>query len=413
MKIKLSVAIFFILFLLGCEIKPQDKTLDSAKQAESNEKIVQEKQNEVDLKVEEQVAETIPEVVENIELNKGDKIPPFEFTEGIYVSAYTAASSRFPALLDSAAAAGINTIVFDLKNMNGHVFFSVPQTDALKRDRYKTIIDIPEVVKTLHERNMRAVSRIVVFHDQFLAARDSTLRIQKNDGTVWQENYRRKPSWLDSSNPTVQANVLYLIEQAARGGVDEVQLDYVRFPTGGKLQQASFNFQREDMAIAARDSNYVKRTKPDIITDFVSRAQAICDQYQTTLAADIFAIVAWQHPTDVSNTGQDIARITQHLDMIHPMIYSSHFADNFGFRQDVPNEPYYIMFKGTKLTKNYSAEGCRVVPYIQANGWKVNYSAEYVNAQIEAIRQAGGAGYILWNASSRYNKTLGWIRAAK
>ena len=360
----------------------------------------------------EEFPEMVKEEVAKIEIinNASEKIKPFKFTEGLYLSAYSVVSSRFPAILDSAQAAGINTIVFDLKNMSGDVFFSVPQKGSYGRERYKTIINIPRVVKTLHDRNMRAVSRIVMFHDQFLASADSTLRPQNVDMTSWKESKRRKASWLDSSNHRVQADLLYLIEQAASGGVDEVQLDYVRFPTGGDLKNAVFQFMQDDFTAAKADSNYVMRAKPDVVEDFVGRAKEICSRYDVTLAADVFAIVAWQNRVDVANTGQDIARMTKHLDMIHPMIYSSHFADDFGYRTDVPNEPYFIMYKGTMLTKKYSDDRCRVVPYIQANRWKVDYSAEYVYAQIEAIKAAGGDGYILWNASCKYNNTLRWIK---
>ena len=393
-----------LLFLAGCG---DGKKINS--KTEENTAIVQK-----DIIEEISFVEDLPskrKEIESVKINiDSKKIKPFRFTKGIYLSAYTVASSRFKTILDTAKVAGINTVVFDLKNMNGDVFFSVPQKDEMRQDRYINIINIPRTVKALHEHNMRAVSRIVMFHDQFSAKMDSTLRAKSVEGKSWKENERRKASWLDSSNSSVQEDLLYLIEQAARSGVDEIQLDYVRFPTGGKLSNAVFQFMEEDEIYAASDSNYVKRTKPDIIEDFVRRAKEICDKYEVTLAADVFAIVAWQNKTDVSNTGQNISKLTQYLDMIHPMIYSSHFAENFGHRKDVPNEPYYIMYKGTKLTQKYSNSDCRVVPYIQSNSWKVNYSAEYIYGQIEAIKEAGGEGYILWNASCRYEKTLGWIK---
>jgi len=407
--LKKWLSILAAIIIVGCVQENSGVKKDTSEQEQLNElkKTVEEKVAE---QVQNSLNEQSIEEPEQVEINKSSKIKPYAFTKGIYLSAYSVVSKRFPTILDSAQAAGINTVVFDLKNMNGDVFFSVPQKDDLRDDRYKTIVNIPKVVKTLHERNMRAVSRIVMFHDQFSAAADSTLRIQTKDGNAWQENSRRKASWLDSSNPIVQADLLYLIEQAARKGVDEVQLDYVRFPTGGKLSDTSFHFMREDSLAVKRDTNYVYRVKPDIIEDFMERAQAICDDYNTTLAADIFAIVAWQNKTDVANTGQDIHRLTKHLQMLHPMIYSSHFADNFGYREDVSNEPYFIVYKGTKLSKNYSDENCKVVPYIQANSWRVNYKAEYLQAQIEAIREAGGDGYLLWNASNKYFKTLSWIK---
>ncbi len=91
------------------------------------------------------------------------------------------------------------------------------------------------------------------------------------------------------------------------------------------------------------------------------------------------------------------------------MIYSSHFADDFGYREDVYNEPYNIVYEGTRRTVNKVRGNCLVVPYIQANTWKVNYGKEYVIAQIRAVEDAGGRGYILWSSSNIYTNTLNWI----
>jgi len=88
--------------------------------------------------------------------------------------------------------------------MKGNIFFALPENDPIMKKRISPIIDIPDFVKTLHKRNMRAVARIVMFHDRFLAKRDSLVRPHKSDGTVWQENRKGKPSWLDSSHPDVQ-----------------------------------------------------------------------------------------------------------------------------------------------------------------------------------------------------------------
>jgi hypothetical protein len=400
--------IFIAFVLFSCAKEKTDLPIDKAQK--DNHEIVTTKEHLIEQTVQEQLKLKIPPQVEKVVINNNSKIKPFKFTKGIYLSAYSVSSKRFSTILDSAQAAGINTVVFDLKNMNGDVFFRTPKFGDIRDDRRKMSLDIPKIVSTLHERNMRAVSRIVCFHDQFLAREDSTLRIPTKAGNAWKESKKRKPSWLDSSNPIVQSDILYLIEQAARNGVDEVQLDYVRFPTGGKLSETYFHFMQQDSIFTEQDSNYINRAKPDIIEDFIERAQEICNNYGTTLAADIFAIVAWQHKQDIANTGQDIARLTKHLQMLHPMIYSSHFADNFGYRKDVPNEPYFLLYKGTKLSKNYSNQNCHIVPYIQANNWRVNYKPEYIYAQIEAIKEAGGDGYILWNASNKYMKTLRWIK---
>jgi hypothetical protein len=335
------------------------------------------------------------------------------FVRGLYLTAYKTASSDFSVILDMAESAGINTIVFDLKNMNGDVFFKMPQNSFLTSENLKPIINIEKTVKTLHDRNMRAVSRIVIFHDMFNATRDSTLTPQKSDGSRWVENKKRGPCWLDSSHPDVQSYNLEIIRKAAKSGVDEIQMDYIRFPTQGYSTNASFYYQREDAWLAADDSLYIFRKRENIINEFIIKAKKICDEYNVTLTADVFAIVAWQREADIKTTGQSLALLSNNLDSIHPMIYSSHFSENFSYRSDVYNEPYLLVYQGTKKSQTSIKSKCTVVPYIQANSWKVNYNKSYILAQIQAIKDLKAGGFILWNSSSNYKNTLSWLQDCK
>jgi hypothetical protein len=420
MKRKIFILIGFLLLNFNCKFEHSHENanknlFDYIRLRELNSSEIQEiVQHEIQANIKDD-QESIVDSVKIIQESKGllDQIENEEnkkSIKGLYLTAYKTLSSDFYKILDLADSAQINTVVFDLKNMNGEVFFRTPQNQFLTSENLKPIIDIPKVVKTLHARNMKAVSRMVMFHDMFNAKRDSTIRPQNSDGTTWIESERRGPAWLDSSHPEVQNYLLGLIEQAAKFGVDEIQMDYIRFPTQGNSENASFYFQRADSLMMEQDSTYVPRTRADIITGFLRRAKKICEKYNVTLTADVFAIVAWQRQVDISSTGQDIKRMTEYLDFIHPMIYSSHFDANFGYRENIYNEPYFILYKGTQLTKNNSTSDCGVVPYIQANTWKVNYKKEYVISQIKAIEELNAGGYILWNSSNVYTKTLTWLK---
>ncbi len=398
MKIRYFL-IFLLLITISCTGKKDNEIQKDLKpeivKTETIEKEVQPKKDIKDKKVK----------------NKFAKKQQYKkFTKGIYLTAYTINTQKFYTILDSAEAAGMNTLIFDLKNMNGHVFFRMPQKGFLESENIKPIVDINKVVKAAHNRNMRAVARLVMFHDQMTAQRDSTLRPESTNGGVWQESRRKKAAWLDSSNPQVQETLLEIIEVVAKTGVDEIQLDYVRFPTQGKISEAVFAFQKEESKKAKKDSTYIVRQKADIIESFVSRAKKICDKSGVTLTADVFAIVSWQRAADIRATGQDIKKMSKHLDAIHPMIYSSHFASDFGYRENLPNEPYHIVYKGSVLSKKYAKNECRVTPYIQSNSWKVNYGYDYIAGQIQAVIDSDSDGYILWNASNNYYPTLRWIR---
>ena len=394
------ISLLLLIIIISCkenqQIEIQQKMKPEIAKTDSIEKVVEP----------EKVEKKLPIPKNDLAIKKAyDK-----FTKGIYLTAYTINSQKFYTLLDSAEAAGMNALIFDLKNMNGHIFTRMPQKGFLVSENMKPIIDVNNVVKAAHARDMRAVARVVMFHDQLTAQRDSLMRPENNNGGYWLESKRKKASWLDSSNPKVQNTLLSIIEEIAKKGVDEIQMDYVRFPTQGKQSEIIFAFQKEDSLLVQQDSTNTPRQKSDVIQDFVSKAKKICERYNVTLTADVFAIVSWQRDADIKATGQDIEKMSQYLDAIHPMIYSSHFSKDFGYREDLPNEPYFIVYKGSALSKKYADSECRVIPYIQSNSWKVNYGYDYLVGQIQAVIDSGSDGYILWNASNRYYQALRWIR---
>lgn len=404
---KIIIILIGIFLILGCEFKTKEEIIPKNKETqESNVNSV--KNEEASIIEDEEKVVVVKKPIVKKKIKK--LLDEIEFTEGIYLNAFKSTGDKFLTILDTAQAAGINTIIFDLKNMKGDTFFEMPQKSIFRDERRKMSLDIHRIVNAAHERDMKAVARMVMFHDRLLADSLHSFRPQLADGSAWQESKKGDGAWLDSSNRDVQEDLLQLIEHAAKSGIDEIQMDYVRFPTQGIQGEASFAFEREDNRYSETDSTYVSRERQDIIAAFVKKAKNVCDRYGVSLAADVFAVVAWQRKIDIKSTGQNIPRMTQHLDSIHPMIYSSHFNKDFGFREDTWNEPYYITYKGTKLAREFSDKKCKVIPYIQSNTWRVNYTEDYVIGQIQSVKDAGGDGYILWNSGSNYFTTLEWIK---
>ncbi len=331
-----------------------------------------------------------------------------EFVQGLYVTAYTVQSKRFDSLLKKAKESGINTIVFDVKEMDGVVYFSLESDSTIHYLKSISLWDIDRVVEKIHQNDLFAVARIVQFFNISSAKAYPFLQIENKNGGYWTEKVS-KSSWLDPSKPEVQRDLKGLIERIAKSEIDEIQMDYVRFPTEGHLQSAQFFYEKEDEKFKS-DSTYVKREKRHVIAAYVKSVRQICDAYKVRLSADIFAIVAWQVAIDIKNTGQDIGLMTKSLHQLHPMIYSSHFANNFQFRQDdFYNHPYGLLCEGLTKTKQYTDNNCQVVPYLQAFNWKVNYTENYINEQLNAVIDTGCQGYILWNAGNNYDKTLSWV----
>ncbi|MDP8320984.1 MAG: putative glycoside hydrolase [Candidatus Stygibacter australis] len=332
-----------------------------------------------------------------------------EFRQGMYLRTDIVAGANFDTLLTIAAQSGINNVVFDIKDMKGKLYVKINDCPTLLNKPGDLIVNLPELVSKIHAADMMATARIVAFHNNRAAKVDSSFCPKDSLGNRWIEIPSKGPQWLDPSLVDVQNDLFKLMDVVIKAGVDEIQFDYIRFPTQGNVSKAIFEFQRENDRQLFLDSTYVAKSKMDIIEDFLRKVDKRYKGNKVHFTADIFAIVSWQNQRDIEATGQDIRRMSKYLDVIHPMIYSSHFDNGFGYRQDVHNEPYDIIFKGIKRTTSKLTPGCEVVPYIQANNWLVIYKKEYIAAQVAACREAGAAGYLLWNATLNYQTTLGWL----
>ena len=55
----------------------------------------------------------------------------------------------------------------------------------------------------------------------------------------------------------------------------------------------------------------------------------------------------WQRSMDVSVLGQDVQKIVNHIDIISPMLYPSHFGKDFDGIPNPADEPYYFVREGS------------------------------------------------------------------
>lgn len=413
LKIQNILFIIFLILLISCK---KENTSNNIENYENSSYLKTNFSDSLNIKINNQDVE--PKKVKEINVineyitqtnNIKRKNRP-EFMQGLYITAYRTRGNSFEDLLVNAKNSGINTIVFDLKEMQGDVYFSIKDYPQLQFTSSEPIININRLVEQIHSHGFYAVARLVQFYNISTAKKFPELQATHINGGYWNER-ENTPTWLDPSNPVVQSELLHIIDIVASSNVDEIQLDYVRFPTEGRLSNAVFYFEKIDEQRSIEDSLYIKREKRDIIRDYVRDVREVCDRHNVKLSADIFAIVAWQRKVDIRNTGQDIAYISPYLHNIHPMIYSSHFSDDFQFHtKDFIDKPYAIVKAGLEKTIRHSDSKSRIIPYLQAFGWRVNYNQEYMFDQLKATIESGSKGYILWNAGSSYNKALKWIK---
>jgi len=282
--------------------------------------------------------------------------------------------------------------VFDIKDSDGSV--NIPFDHPLAGRQHVYIRDVPKLARFLHSQGMHAIARIAIFRDQRLVEAHPELAVKSHrTGQAWREN--GKLVWTDTSNPKVQEYNIALAKYVADLGVDEIQFDYVRFPAEGDQKDATFYFQTE----------HPTWHRSDVITDFLKHAYAELHPKGVLLSLDVFGVMAWQRPIDLSHTGQDIVGMAKYCDVLSPMIYPSHFFGMDGYAHPGDAPEHFIgesMDRFKLITKDSNAV---IRPWLQAFRWRTNtYSPEYIETQVKVAKEKGGVGFLFWNAGNDYSK---------
>lgn len=320
------------------------------------------------------------------------KKPEIIYTRGLYFTGRSISSDNFPDTAALFKKAGINTIVFDAKDVTGEVNYlsHVPDVIGLDTHKKRTVDNIGRMIQILKKLNFYTIARIAVFRDHLLCEKKPGYAIKsKKTGEIW--NRGSDEIWCDPTNKYVQDYNINLAIELAEKGVDEIQFDYIRFPTKGDLNDASFA------------NHFGKMSHEETITHFLKRAYNEISKRNTNFSIDIFGVVAWGKESDIKKTGQRVELLSKYCDVISPMLYPSHFSDNFNGFTNPGDEPYHFIYTGCIKTDS-RANGKIIRPWLQAFGWRVsNYDEDYILKQVIASREAGAYGYLFWNASNNYD----------
>jgi hypothetical protein len=248
------------------------------------------------------------------------------------------------------------------------------------------------MIDRFDNRGLYVVARLALFLDGELGRQRPDLALQDSTGTPWSE---RGCVWIDPAHPEVIDYNLGLAMELARAGVDEIQFDYVRYPTNGWRGRDEGTL--EDAALKRREA----------INGFLATARDSLDQFGVKISADLFGIMAWGSVEDLALTGQDVAMIAELVDVICPMIYPSHFGPGFEGRKRPGDDPEYFIGEGVRRFRAMAAGRAEVRPWLQAFSYRVtDFGGSYIATQIETARASGGQGWSLWNPGCRYGPAL-------
>jgi len=303
---------------------------------------------------------------------------------GVYAHIDMIGAPSFGRFLGQLAANGMNAVVVDGKDYQG--WLTYPSTIPLAVEMHashKVVASLPNLVHEAHKRGIRVLLRVACFHDPWTAQRRRDLAI------------RGMTDWIDPNNVAAQDYLLAVVGETLAAGVDEIQLDYVRYPTEG--------IGRADFALAGKKTT-------EVITGFVERVHAKTAAAGVPLSLDVFGVVAWQRAVDVKATGQSLASLGAVVEVLSPMVYPSHFQKGINGYAEPGAHPEIVGF-GTKQAVDLLKKGgskALVRPWIQAFPWHApGYDTGYVLREIAQARAAGGVGWLGWNAGGYYGEVMG------
>ena len=290
----------------------------------------------------------------------------------------------------------LNAVVIDVKGDRGWIIYPtrVEQALAAGAQGPATLRDFDAMMADLKARGVYTVARIVTFKDNILAtARPDLAILDTRTGKPWID--RENLAWVDPFREEVWAYNIAIAKEAIDRGFDEVQFDYVRFPTDGKLQAAKY----------ARP--VTRETRLPTIAAFLERARKELGARGAYVAADLFGYTAFNaNDTDI---GQRIEELAPHLDYICPMVYpSGYHAGIPGFRNPVQNA-YAVVRESVRLIRTRAAHTpARVRPWLQdfkdyAFDRRI-FGVSEIRGQIRGADEGGGSGWMLWNPRNDYTR---------
>lgn len=287
----------------------------------------------------------------------------------------------------------LNTLVIDVKGDKGMIPYksSIPLAAEVGAQRITTVREMADLMRSLKEKGIYTIARIVVFKDNPLAMARPDWAVKTQNGEIWRD--RENLSWVDPFNKEVWDYNINIAIEAAKYGFDEIQFDYIRFPDALGLRFSMPN----------TEENRVKA-----ITGFLMEARRRLIPHNVFLSADIFGYVCWnRNDTDI---GQRLEDLAPHLDYICPMLYPSGFQYGIpGYRNPVANSYEIIYLSLKRAQERTGLPSYRFRPWLQAFR-DYAFDRRYFNdkeimGEVKAAEGFGSHGWMLWNPRNNYSSS--------
>lgn len=318
---------------------------------------------------------------------------PF-YTKGIYLSSWTAGNfNRMNQIIDFIRRTGLNTVVIDIKDSTGKVAYDsqIPQVNELGTEEIR-IGNIKGLLEKLYQHGIYTIARIAVFQDPELAIKKPQLALKnKGSGKIWRD--WKGLAWVDPASEEVWAYNIALAKEAFEMGFDEVNFDYIRFPSDGDIKQIVYPFWDG------------VTPKAEIIRRFFEYQKINLEKYGPR-SADLFGLTFWHVDNENDmNIGQRLVNAIPYFNYICPMVYPSHYPPNFEGFANPASHPYEVISRSLNKAKPLFQvqTGALVRPWLQAFDLGAKYTPEMIKEELKAAEEGNAFGWLFWNARNNYS----------
>lgn len=375
-------------------------------------------------------------VADNREVVK--HVPMPRQVKAIYMTSCVAGTPSFrEQLIDLAKTTEINSIMIDIKDYSGTLSF-LPAS-AIWQPAWTAskcgARDMKGLIAQLHENGIYVIGRITVFQDPFAAERQPDLAVKRSDGvTIWKDH--KGLAFIDVAAKNYWQQIVQLSADAYNVGFDELNFDYVRYPSDGNMRDIAFTHTNNSAWPGDKRANleaffsylYEELNKEEHFSEF-RHENTGRDKSVPYTSADLFGMTTTNY--DDLSIGQIQERAAPYFDAIAPMVYPSHYPAGYLGIADPNTDPYRIVFHamksgvdrmqatttrvdafqhervGTSTPAVYSkpAFGAdRLRTWIQDFNYGGYYGPAEVRAQIQASYDAGVMDWMIWSPSNRYTR---------
>lgn len=342
-------------------------------------------------------------------------IPTPEHVKAIYMSQCAAGTPSFrEALTNLLDETELNAIIIDIRDYTGYISF--PTDNPVLKDYVSDQCgarDMRAFIESLHAKNIYVIGRVTVFQNPAYTKAHPEHAVQHAEGGVWKDH--KGLAFVDVGATPYWDTVVELAKESYAIGFDEINFDYIRYPSDGDMKATVF---------IKRDG----KTKQELLEDFFKYLHDQLEPTGVVTSADLFGMVTTNY--DDLNIGQVLERALPYFDYIAPMVYPSHYPKNFNGWGD-PNAVTYELMKfvmqsavdrtvsttsripslaytriGSSTPAVYQKPAypaSKMRPWLQDFDYPVEYTPEMVRNQIRANEDIGLHSYMFWDPANKYS----------